>query len=335
LLEDKLNELLKISKTITVLYVEDKGDVRESTASLLERMFGDISVAYDGRDGIEKYINFYQENREYYDLVISDVNMPRMNGIEMCKIITEINRKQTILIVSAYDDADMFINLIDVGINKFIQKPTKDSELILMLSKVVSDISIEKKRKENIKKIQDSNKDLKIKIDEEKEKSIKLNHLAITDKLTGLYNRVKLDKVLDIEILKALSSEKDISIIFIDIDKFKHINDTYGHQVGDQILKDFSLKLKNCIRKTDIIGRWGGEEFLIICKGTNLKESLCTAENLRSTIQNMKLETVNSITASFGVATLKDDDCAQSLLRRADAALYRSKENGRNRVSHE
>lgn len=163
---------------------------------------------------------------------------------------------------------------------------------------------------------------------------LKLNQLAITDKLTGLYNRVKLDKVLDIEILKAVSSENDISIVFIDIDKFKYINDTYGHQVGDKILKDFSLKLKNCIRKTDIVGRWGGEEFLIICKNTNLEESLCIAENLRNTIQDMKLQTVKNITASFGVATLKSDDCAQSLLRRADTALYKSKENGRNRVSY-
>ena len=332
--KNKIDELLKISKTIKVLYVEDKEDIRESTTNLLERFFTHVDVAVDGQKGIEKYIKFYKKHSHYYDLVISDVNMPHMNGIEMSKAISEINKEQAIVIISAFKDSDMLINLIDVGINKFIQKSAIDNKFIFALDEVVNDISVKKNKKDKIKRIQEININLQAKIKHQMYKNIELEELAVTDKLTGLFNRAKLDIVLETEIDRAINRDGDISIIFIDIDKFKTINDTYGHQVGDQILKDFSKKLQHCIRKTDTIGRWGGEEFLIICKEVNMKECLLIAENLRIKIQNMELKSVKNVTASFGCATLKDGDCPQSLLRRADTALYKSKENGRNRVSH-
>ena len=333
MLEDKLNELLKISKTVSVLYVEDKEEVRVATTQLLERIFGEITVAIDGRDGIKKYLDFYEKSEEYYDLVISDIDMPRMNGIDMCRAITEVNKKQVILVVSAYSNSEMFINLIDLGVNKFLQKPSKDYDWILMLNRMVNDIDAEKKSIENIQNIQETNINLKKKINSEIKKGLELNKLATTDKLTSLFNRAKLDKVLDLEISRTREKDSTISVIFIDIDRFKAINDAYGHQVGDKVLKEFSKALQDNVRKTDTIGRWGGEEFLVICQETTLQECLFIAENLRSKIQNMNVSTVETITASFGVASLADEDTALSLLQRADSALYKSKENGRNIVS--
>jgi diguanylate cyclase (GGDEF)-like protein len=226
----------------------------------------------------------------------------------------------------------MLINLIDIGINKFIQKPTKDHEFFLVLSKMLNDISIEKENIENIKNIKLSNIKLEEKIQQELSKNIELNALAITDKLTGLYNRVKLDKVLDLEINKMVKLQAEISIIFIDIDRFKPINDTYGHQIGDKVLQSFSQVLKNNIRKTDIVGRWGGEEFLIICHEANIEGSLHLAENLRKIIENTSFEYIKELTASFGVASFEDGDSIDSLVERADKALYKAKHNGRNKV---
>ncbi|EDZ63080.1 response regulator receiver (CheY-like) modulated diguanylate cyclase [Sulfurimonas gotlandica GD1] len=330
--ENKLTELLKISKTIKLLYVEDKEDVRESTSELLERFVGYVDVAVDGREGIQKYIDFHKDNGQYYDLVISDIDMPHMNGIEMTRAISEINKEQAILIISAFSNSEMLINLIDIGINKFIQKPTKDHEFFLVLSKMLNDISIEKENIENIKNIKLSNIKLEEKIQQELSKNIELNALAITDKLTGLYNRVKLDKVLDLEINKMVKLQAEISIIFIDIDRFKPINDTYGHQIGDKVLQSFSQVLKNNIRKTDIVGRWGGEEFLIICHEANIEGSLHLAENLRKIIENTSFEYIKELTASFGVASFEDGDSIDSLVERADKALYKAKHNGRNKV---
>ncbi len=226
----------------------------------------------------------------------------------------------------------MLINLIDIGINEFMKKPTKENEFIFILSKMAKDISIKKKHKENIKRIEKVNVNLKQKIKQELQKNSKLEKLAVTDKLTGLYNRVQLDDVLDFGVNKAIRYNTNISIIFIDIDKFKSINDTYGHQVGDQILKHFSKILQSNIRKTDIAGRWGGEEFLIICHETNIECSLNLAENLRVVIENTTFKHIKNLTASFGIAVLEEKDSVHSLIQRADRALYKAKHSGRNKV---
>ena len=163
----------------------------------------------------------------------------------------------------------------------------------------------------------------------------KLNELYLTDKLTGLYNRFKIDK--------ELSSQKDnidrndsysCGLILIDIDYFKSINDTLGHLVGDCILKDISKLLKNNLRKTDIIGRWGGEEFLIILPFTSKDIAKKVAENLRALIEehNFSYNMNRKITISIGVTEFSKSKSVEDTLLLVDNLLYKAKENGRNRV---
>ena len=335
--ENKINELLKISKTIKILYVEDNKDIRESTSQLLKRCFDTVGIAVNGKDGIEKYLDFYSKNGYYYDLVISDIKMPDMDGSQMCKEIIDINKKQSILVISADTSSNLLINLIDIGVNKFIEKPTDTKDLIDTLDKITKEIITKKKNIEYLKDIEELNISLEQKIEQEIQKNNRLQKLAITDNLTGLNNRAQLDNLLDFEIKKAKrcqinGCQINVSIIFIDIDRFKSINDTYGHQVGDQILKDFSKIMQNNIRETDTLGRWGGEEFLIISHETNLKGSLALAENLRKKIENTVFKDVKNITASFGVATFENKDSIDSLLNKADNALYKAKHSGRNKV---
>ena len=166
------------------------------------------------------------------------------------------------------------------------------------------------------------------------EKNQELERLSATDRLTGLANRLRLDKALEHDL--ALSARKGIalSIIMLDVDHFKSINDTYGHQAGDRVLVAVAEVLARSIRKADLLGRWGGEEFLLICNDTK-EEAIRLAEKLRVALQSHAVLPVGTITASFGVSTYRSADTSQTLIARADAALYRAKATGRNQVSVE
>lgn len=164
------------------------------------------------------------------------------------------------------------------------------------------------------------------------ETNVHLERLAKTDQLTGLNNRLKLNETLQTEIERKARYSRELSIILLDIDKFKLVNDTFGHQAGDEVLKTFARLLKENLRESDIIGRWGGEEFMIVCPETNLSQATDLAEKLRKKIHSHIFEHAKTVTSSFGVAELKKDESEAHLIQKADLALYRAKEGGRNRV---
>ena len=159
-----------------------------------------------------------------------------------------------------------------------------------------------------------------------------IEEMSITDYLTKLYNRREVESVIETEITRAERYNTNFSIIFIDIDKFKNINDTFGHNVGDDILVELSKILKLHSRKTDTVGRWGGEEFIIVCSETDIDGAFNFANNLRETIQNHKFTSVKKVTISSGVSQYEKIDTISSIVAKADDALYRAKENGRNKV---
>jgi len=153
-----------------------------------------------------------------------------------------------------------------------------------------------------------------------------------TDALTELNNRMKLDEALENEVNRAQRYQSTFSIIMLDIDYFKKVNDTYGHLAGDNVLKKIADLLKMNLRKTDVPGRWGGEEFLILLPQQNKTYACMIAEKLRKTIETSEFPDVGIITASFGLTEYASEDVVNSLIKRADDALYRAKELGRNRV---
>ncbi len=159
-----------------------------------------------------------------------------------------------------------------------------------------------------------------------------LERLATMDKLTSIYNRYKLDVSLDEQVEIARRYGRDLSIIFFDIDFFKDVNDRYGHRVGDEVLKELTQFVSNLLRKSDIFGRWGGEEFLIILPETSKKEATMLAEKLRNAIEHHDFKHIKRLTCSFGVASFKKGDTSESIISRVDKRLYSAKESGRNRV---
>ncbi|WP_373073224.1 GGDEF domain-containing protein [Sulfurimonas sp.] len=159
-----------------------------------------------------------------------------------------------------------------------------------------------------------------------------IEYISEHDKLTKLYNRTKLDKVLEHEYLRSQRYKNTFSIIIIDLDHFKSVNDTYGHLVGDSVLVELADILQSSIRSTDTLGRWGGEEFLIICPQTDLSGAKELAEEIRRKVDNHTFKTIGNKTISIGVSELNNDDNIESLLKRSDDCLYEAKESGRNCV---
>lgn len=159
-----------------------------------------------------------------------------------------------------------------------------------------------------------------------------LTKLSITDYLTKLHNRKEIDRVLQNNENTFKRYGDVFSVILLDLDDFKKVNDTYGHLVGDKVLIETATLLKTFTRQTDIVGRWGGEEFIFICPKTNLEEAFTLAQNLRDKLSSHQFETIGNKCASFGVTAFKENDSISELLSRVDDAMYLAKTKGKNRV---
>ena len=160
----------------------------------------------------------------------------------------------------------------------------------------------------------------------------RVEKLSVTDKLTQLYNRVRLEEIFTIEIAKFHRYNTSFSVILIDIDFFKDVNDTYGHNVGDVFLKEIADLLKSSVRIEDIVGRWGGEEFIILTNNYSIEGIMILAEKIRQTVASYDFTTVGHKTVSIGVSILNKEDTQESVIYRADKSLYHAKKTGRNKV---
>lgn len=182
------------------------------------------------------------------------------------------------------------------------------------------------------KEIEKTNELLNVANTEIEKKNEALRISAITDRLTGIYNRAKLDDLLQEEINRCERFDHAFAFCILDIDYFKDVNDNFGHQIGDKLLIQIAKFLKENTRKTDFVGRWGGEEFVLILPQTNEEMALNVIEKIRSKIAVYEFEIVGNKTASFGVATYKKGDDIETILKRADDALYEAKKGGRNKI---
>jgi diguanylate cyclase (GGDEF)-like protein len=160
-----------------------------------------------------------------------------------------------------------------------------------------------------------------------------MEHLMLTDSLTGIGNRRMLNRWLDEEIVRAQRYERPLTAVFIDLDFFKKINDNYGHGVGDTVLTRVAECLRGQLRQSDHVGRFGGEEFVVLLVETSLEESLPLIERMRAAVNALHFpEMPSSVTVSAGVAQLKAGENGESLLNRSDSALYKAKTSGRNQT---
>lgn len=189
----------------------------------------------------------------------------------------------------------------------------EDAALVIL---IMEDISAQKETEEKMKQLNEL-----------------LEHRASTDPLTGIFNRLRFNEYLEREISEARRYRHSLALIMFDIDHFKLINDTHGHQAGDTVLRELAAVVAANIRDVDVFSRWGGEEFMILSAHTDLGNGLQLAEKLRKAIEQHRFVGTGTLTCSFGVTQYAEGDTVESLTRHADAALYHAKNSGRNRVS--
>ncbi len=225
-------------------------------------------------------------------------------------------------------------NRLDISIDKYLKEKDNNRNLLevfLNLKSFTNEVDSELD-KELFKELIDKYVRVTFEL---KETLLEITKLSNTDNLTGLNNRQYFNKILTYELDKTKRYNNNLSFIIFDIDHFKHVNDNFGHDVGDIILKEISNLVNKSIRKTDTLARWGGEEFVILLPSTPLNKGVEVAEKLRLLIENYMFSKVKNITCSFGISVYRENDDEKSLIKRGDIALYQAKTKGRNCVSKE
>ncbi len=292
-----------------IVCLNDNGDfISESTNPSLEKIFGLKSHEIDGKS-LQDILDEPSYNnicKRYHQCI--QLNRPITYEESMLFDGKERFWNTTILPVIS-DDGTIRI----FGISREI---TELKNLSKELQK--ANENLEQKVKERTKELTQSLEEIK--------------RISIHDHLTKTYNRLKLDQCLENEIKRASRNDDLFGVILLDIDHFKQVNDTYGHLIGDIILKEFAKLLRSNARTTDIIGRWGGEEFLLICPHTNIDGLEILAQNIRQKIESYEFTKVVQITASLGITTYTNTDDSDSLIKRVDDALYEAKNKSRNCV---
>lgn len=264
--------------------------------------------------------------RDYMpDLLICDVEMPRMDGFDVVRIMKNNRRFSYIpvILMTAREDSDRKLEGLDLGADDYLIKPINLLELGARVRSML-----------RIKALQD---ELLSTNDRLQEINEKLHEISMTDPLTGIFNRLYFTKRFAYEFQRAARYQIKLSCLMLDIDHFKQVNDTHGHQMGDEVLKRVAKILKESLRKVDLLARYGGEEIVIVLPETDHERGMQVAERLRESVAGAEHHyggKVVRVTCSMGVSALPESDAkdCDDLLRLADEALYRAKEAGRDRV---
>jgi two-component system cell cycle response regulator len=294
-----------------ILMVEDRARSAQRVASTLGKRHV-VDLDSDLQSAMQKL------STGEYDLVIVSLGLLSADGLRLCGQVRSLERTRhlpIIVIVEPGDEARLLRSL-DMGVNDYVTRPVDRHELTARVRTQI-------KRKRHTDQLRD-------RIEESVE-------LALTDALTGLHNRWYMERHLKKLVDQAKAETNPLSVLVVDIDNFKSINDTYGHAAGDSVLREFASRFRRNIRGIDLACRLGGEEFVVIMPDTAIDRACQIGERLRSCIASdpflINITTQLRVTASVGVATLEPEDAtSEPLFKRADNALYVAKRDGRNRV---
>jgi diguanylate cyclase (GGDEF)-like protein len=281
-----------------ILFIDDKIDTLTTLQTKLSKSFN-IDFVKDAQNALD----LIKSSEEEFAIIVSDIFMPDLNGIELLKKIREISPNTIPILITGEPCLDMTIEAInEIEIFKYITKPIRFN----LLKKCLED---------------GINKYIS---------ALEIRHKSIRDSLTKLYNHIHILQILEKEIIKAKRYNTKLSILLLDLDYFKEVNDTFGHRVGDRVLVGLSACLKNNVRNIDYIGRYGGDEFLIVFPNTDIEMAYNISERIRVNIENIKWEhdTIR-ITISGGLVELEDEELNELVIK-ADKILYQAKANGKN-----
>ena len=299
---------------LKLLVAEDNPVFQSMLRNMLTRWGYDVIIAHDGLKAWELL-----ESADAPRLAVLDWMMPGIDGVEICRRLRAAPREPYIYVVllTARTEAGDLVEGMDAGADDYLTKPLKAHELRVRLRAGRRIIELQEQL---------------LKAREE------LRLQATYDSLTGLFNRCYILNTLDGEVARSSRELQPLSVLMLDLDFFKAINDTRGHLAGDAVLREVAVRMKACVRRYDSVGRYGGEEFLMVLPGCDLPGARMQAERIRETIGSVPFaisgESV-SVTCCIGVSCRTRNSLADAatLLREADRRLYQAKSQGRNRVT--
>jgi diguanylate cyclase (GGDEF)-like protein len=308
-----------------ILVADDEEIIREMLFSYLTDEGYAVDTAADGPSAISRC------RTQTYDVVITDIRLPGATGMDILKAAKEAQPETEVIVMTAFSTEDLAIEAVRLGAYDYLKKPVDDLGLFALLIRQI--LQKQALARENRRLLED----LKVRNTELNSANERLLNMATTDPLTGAYNRRYILARLDQQFQQSQRYEEPFAVLMIDLDHFKSVNDRYGHQVGDEVLKHLTGTVRRLVRATDLFGRYGGEEFLLILHQTGVDDAMLTAERIRREIEkspwcsgphNIRM------TISMGLMTAPHPalDCPATMVRAADAALYRAKAGGRNRV---
>jgi two-component system cell cycle response regulator len=290
-----------------VLLVDDR-------PSSYERMAEALSVQHQVEVESSPQEALFRLAENSYDLVIANLGLTGFDGLRLCSQIRSLERTRAlpILLIVEPEDSQRLLRGLDIGVNDYLMRPIDKNELVARVRTQVRRRRYNERLRTNV------------------QQSVQM---AITDGLTGLYNRRYMQLHLD----TLMERERPLAMLLVDIDFFKAVNDTYGHDAGDAVLREFADRLRASVRGIDLACRYGGEEFVIVMPEADLGVASTVAERLRRRVASPAFEIADGraldITISIGVAGRHPGEHdGEALLKRADQALYRAKRDGRNRV---
>lgn len=311
---------------IRVLVVDDDPAMRALLRAALQKIGNEVIEAGNGRAGLELAL----ETQPH--MMIVDWVMPEMDGMELTKALrqTKIGKGIFILVLTSFEDDERLIEAFETGVDDFMPKPLKPRVLAARLRAGQRVIKLQQEIERDREEIRHFAAELAV-------TNRRLQEVALTDVLTGFPNRRYGMERMQQEWAAATRSGRPMACLMIDLDDFKVINDTYGHDVGDTVLRQTAGALKRGLRTQDIICRTGGDEFLVICPDTGLQAALVCAERVRRSVESLPIATGMlqlKGSVSIGVAT-RDSGMtdADALIKRADQGAYLAKQRGRNRVA--
>jgi two-component system cell cycle response regulator len=296
-------------KDMHVLIVDDDRSIRNTMHQYIN------NAGYHTRSAAsaEEALELLKKNR--FHVVITDIILPGIGGLELTKVIKQDNGAD-VIVVTGYSDDFSYEEAINIGASDFVIKPVRLEELLLRLKRVLKERQLTEERIRMMEKLQ---------------------KLAITDGLTKLYNSRSFYSQLELEVDRFNRYKHPLSLLLLDIDRFKDYNDSYGHLEGDKVLVRFSQLIKTCLRTNDSAYRYGGEEFTVILPETGGEEARTVAQRIRTALETEKFSPVEgqpvTITISIGVTQYHPKEELSTFIQRADKAMYLSKQNGRNKVS--
>ncbi len=338
-----------MDKKVELLIVEDDDGERELMCTILKDEDYSVSVAHSSSDALGKLETIS------FDIIVLDIRLDTLNGFDICHIIRSryYDRPLQIVLISGFTDAAYLKRALEVGGDDFIKKPISPLDLQARIKAAEIRLNnqreiykereyykrIAQKQEEFSTKVLEQNLELKEAFEKISKMYKELEHtnqelerLAKYDMLSGLLNRPTLFSTLDVEIERSLRTELPLSGIMLDLDHFKTVNDNYGHQCGDTVIRSIGHCLKDGLRKYDFAGRYGGEEFFIILPNTTIDQASIIAERFREKIEQLSIdcsgETV-AISASLGIAQFREGESREMWLSRTDKAMYMSKQLGR------